>query len=377
MEFAYALLVISSAFIFIIIIRLINSLRKFNINKLASPPEMLEELPSVSICIPARNERHAMTACLERVLASTYPKIEIIVLDDESSDNTSVLIKSFAHAGVRFVEGSPLPEGWLGKNHALNSLLSEASGTYLIFMDVDTLVDPETIGQLVAYAESEKSKAVSVLPVRDDGYRVSAIFGTLRYFWEIIAHSSTRPAASGGVWMINRKSFMQDFSGFDRLKNQIQPESIVAKHYSETDEYRFLISSKSIGLSYEKKWQSQVDTSIRLLYPFSGASLIGVLLLATLLLILAYPGLALFIGVFTADWLLSLTAFLAYTLSCVMYGIYLYRVRTRGWLLGSLVWPYVAVQELIVLLSSYFQYKTDKVSWKGRPIRSSVGLGRR
>ena len=64
-----------------------------------------------------------MNDCLERVVASTYPKLEIIVLDDHSQDNTSALIKSFAHKGVRFVEGTKLPEGWLGKNHALQLLL--------------------------------------------------------------------------------------------------------------------------------------------------------------------------------------------------------------------------------------------------------------
>ncbi|HEY5695544.1 MAG TPA: glycosyltransferase, partial [Candidatus Saccharimonadales bacterium] len=46
----------------------------------------ISELPTVSVCIPARNERHAMTQCLERVLASTYQKLEVIVFDDSSDD---------------------------------------------------------------------------------------------------------------------------------------------------------------------------------------------------------------------------------------------------------------------------------------------------
>ena len=77
------------------------------------------DLPSVTVCIPARNEQHALTDCLQRVLSSTYQKLEIIVLDDVSGDDTSALIKSFASEGVRFVRGSQLAEGWLGKNHAL------------------------------------------------------------------------------------------------------------------------------------------------------------------------------------------------------------------------------------------------------------------
>ena len=69
-----------------------------------------QDLPTVSVCISARNETHAMTQCLERIVASDYPKLEVIVLDDGSRDNTSLLIKSFAHAGVRFIEGSSLPD---------------------------------------------------------------------------------------------------------------------------------------------------------------------------------------------------------------------------------------------------------------------------
>jgi hypothetical protein len=49
------------------------------------------------------------------------------VFNDQSGDNTSFLIKSFAHAGVRFIDGSPLPEGWLGKNFAQHHLYRESS----------------------------------------------------------------------------------------------------------------------------------------------------------------------------------------------------------------------------------------------------------
>src|SRR5690606_9393006 len=169
--------------------RLARAYRQFTVKMNLTSATLLADLPSVSVCIPARNETHAMTECLERVIASNYPKIEIIVLDDSSVDDTSVLIKSFAHSGVRFVEGSPLPDGWLGKNHALEGLLKEASGRYVFFMDVDTKISPFTISQLVAYAASEDATMVSVLPRRNDGWRMSVIWTTLRYFWEIIFHT--------------------------------------------------------------------------------------------------------------------------------------------------------------------------------------------
>ncbi|MCD8561812.1 glycosyltransferase, partial [Candidatus Saccharibacteria bacterium] len=115
------------------------------------------DMPSVSVCIPARNEQHALADCLQRVIASTYERLEIIVLDDVSGDDTSALIRSFAQDGVRFVQGKALPPGWLGKNHALQGLLEEASGSYVLFMDVDTRLEPQAIEHLVRYAQSHRA----------------------------------------------------------------------------------------------------------------------------------------------------------------------------------------------------------------------------
>ena len=153
-----------------IIIRLQRALDTYKIKKNYTAAI---EAPSVSVCIPARNETHAMAQCLERVLASDYKKLEIIVFDDSSTDDTSILVRSFAHAGVRFVPGTALPEGWLGRNHALEVLAREASGTYVVFMDVDTNITPTTISQLVGYMMTENLVMASVLPGRSDTGRAS------------------------------------------------------------------------------------------------------------------------------------------------------------------------------------------------------------
>ncbi|HRQ86947.1 MAG TPA: glycosyltransferase family 2 protein, partial [Candidatus Saccharibacteria bacterium] len=160
--------------------------RHFKMKQLITTADTLEDLPSVTVCIPARNEMHAMAECLDKIIASTYPKMEIIVLDDSSEDNTSNLIKAYAHAGVRFVSGGDLPQGWLGKNYALNVLASKASGHYVLFLDVDIRVDKGSVGQLVSYMKQEKASMISVLPRRDDGMRASVIFSSLRYFWELL-----------------------------------------------------------------------------------------------------------------------------------------------------------------------------------------------
>ena len=89
-------------------IRLYRSMKR---SRLPDDVPAAVDVPSVSVCIPARNETHAMAECLERVLASDYPKLEILVFDDNSADDTSTIIRSFAQEGVRFVAGTELPEG--------------------------------------------------------------------------------------------------------------------------------------------------------------------------------------------------------------------------------------------------------------------------
>lgn len=353
----------------IFVFRLMFAFKHFTMKTNVSVPSMLKDLPSVTVCLPARNEKDAMTQCLERVIASRYPKLEIIVLDDSSADNTSILIKSFARAGVRFVEGSDLPAGWLGKNHALQELLEESSGTYILYMDVDTHIEPDTIGELVAYAQSEKADMVSVLPRREDGWRTSVLLSTLRYFWAIILHRQSHPAVASSAWLINRRALVE-VGGVELYKDDVQPEARIAATFSARNAYRFIIGTPLIGVSYEKKWQSQIDTSVRLLFPLLGKNMMLAILTVVFLLLLQTPLIALAVGLFDGWTLVQSVALWQLCLFVALYGMYLGVVWRRAWWFGALLWPVVLTQEIIVLIISVIRYKRQTVTWKGRSITS-------
>lgn len=334
----------------------------------------LDDLPSVSVCIPARNETHVMTQCLERVLASSYPKMEVIVLDDSSVDDTSILIKSFAHSGVRFVEGAPLPEGWLGKNHALRELLREASGSYVVFMDVDTHISPFTIEQLVAYARNEKAAMVSVLPRRSQLFRMSSLGATLRYFWTLLFHSKAAPAVSSSLWLVERAALSEnERRGFaDEMAEVVRPEFTLAKRFSKEHRYRFLVGSNDIAVSYEKKWSSQIETAIRLLYPMVGGHFLQALAATLILAAVLLPFVILIVvGVMRPSHgvVLGSIAGGVCLLWFAVYGRYLATTWPRWWYLGVLFFPYSVLQECILLWVSVYRYATHTITWKGRPIR--------
>lgn len=352
---------------FVMLSKLLWAVRTFRQHTFLTDKSILSEQPSVSVCIPSRNETHAMTECLEKVIASTYPKFEIIVSDDHSHDNTPTLIKSFAHEGVRFVKTDQLPAGWLGKNHTLQHLANEASGSIILFLDVDTRIEPETIEELVAYMVNQSADMVSVLPRREDGWRFSTIFSPLRYFWELLFHSKTAPASSSNAWMI-KKDVLASLEGFNNYRHAIQPETSIAADISRSGTYRFLIGTSMIGVNYEKKWRSQISTSVRLLYPLSGGRLIGGLLAMSGLVLLTLPLLYCLKGVMfgwgVEQWI-SLSIIGMYQ---ILYGVYTFHVWKKGWLIGALLWPLIIVQETLAMIVSIERYIRGAVTWRGRPI---------
>lgn len=330
-----------------------------------------DELPSVSVCIPARNEQHALTDCLQRVLNSTYPKLEILVLDDDSVDNTPALINSFASEGVRFVRGAKPTGGWIGKNLAHQRLLEEASGTYVLFLDVDTALSPTAIENLVRYSLSSGVSMVSVLPRREDNWRFSVVASSMRFFWEVIFQRRLSPATASNAWLIRREVLLSRFDGFNSMKNIVQPESKIAGELVKSNEYKFLVGTKEFGVAFEKKWRSQLMTGVRIVFPILGKQIA----LAAVAIIDMAVFLVPFIVVATsALWPethapLILVNLLLCAIFCGLYGFYAKQVWNKGWILGAILWPFVLIQEILIVIVSIIKYSRRTITWKGRPIQ--------
>lgn len=331
------------------------------------------DLPSVTVCIPARNEQHALTDCLQRVIASGYERLEIIVLDDVSGDDTSALIKSFASEGVRFVKGSQLEDGWLGKNHALQGLLKEASGSYVLFMDVDTVLAPNAVENMVRFALSHRASMVSVLPRREDGWRASVVASPLRYLWELLFWRRDWPATASNAWLIRREVLETRFGGFMAFKNVVQPEATIAAELSKTAEYQFLVGTKTFGVAYEKKWRSQLATSVRLLYPFlDKRPMLAVAAVLGLSLLLAPAAVLLYAIWAPVSIFLIILSGILYGGFVALYGAYARQVWRHGWVVAALLWPFIVLQEIILIIASGIQYGRRTVKWKGRVIQPEV-----
>jgi len=122
--------------------------------------------PSVAILIPARNEEGAIRACVASALASVGANIEVIVLDDGSTDRTAAIVQDLSRqdARVRLVAAPPLPPGWNGKQHACHVLATLTEHPILLFIDADVRLAPEGAARLAAALANSGVDLVSAVP---------------------------------------------------------------------------------------------------------------------------------------------------------------------------------------------------------------------
>ncbi len=339
-------------------------------------PTRRGDLPTVTLAIPARNETMALAGCLDAALQSDYQKLEILVLDDCSHDNTSHLIKSYAHAGVRFMQGDAPSSGWLGKTNAYSQLAKEASGDIIFFMGVDTRPHPETISRMVAYLDAHKLDMVSVLPRLDVPFSAAALLQNLRYFWQVVLPLTRRRVpVSSEAWAI-RRSVLAALGGFSGVKHKIIPEGSFARRLMTHNRYHFVIANRILPMEFIKSWRSGQNTAVRLLYPTLKRQPLQTMA-ATLLLSVCgiLPFFVSFLShTFSVTWWLAITTSLLYVL---LYASVLWHIQARWWWLSLWLLPFVLIQEIILILVSMIRYEFGTVDWKGRNVCYPVLLHKR
>ena len=117
-----------------------------------------EDCPRMSLIFAARDEEEKLPAALASLAALDYPNLEIIAVDDRSTDATARILDDFAAAHERFrvVHVAELPCGWLGKPHALQRAYEASSGDWLVFTDADVRFKPEVLRRSVTIAREKK-----------------------------------------------------------------------------------------------------------------------------------------------------------------------------------------------------------------------------
>ena len=136
------------------------------------PPEPDSESDyGISILIPARNEEKNIGPAVRAALASEGADVEVVVLDDHSTDRTASIVREIAETDPRLrLESAPeLPSGWCGKQHACARLAEHASHELILFVDADVVMDPRAPARLASFLRSRKAGLVSAFPHQETG----------------------------------------------------------------------------------------------------------------------------------------------------------------------------------------------------------------
>jgi hypothetical protein len=137
-----------------------------NLRRYRAPGVAMGEVARVAVLIPARNEETNIAACVESVLASAGVTLEVLVLDDASTDRTAEIVSAIAgrDARVRLVATRELPAGWNGKQHACWLLAQETRAELMLFLDADVRLERDAVARCVAEMRVRKVALLSGFP---------------------------------------------------------------------------------------------------------------------------------------------------------------------------------------------------------------------
>ncbi len=202
------------------------------------PRESLDQRPLVSILIPARNEEKNIGNILSDLEGLSYDHLEIIVFDDDSTDDTKQIVQAFQQkdSRIRLLSGTGLPEGFTGKNHACHQLSLGAGGDYYLFLDADVRIKGALLEQALLLMKQEDLALLSIFPVQvmqTFGEKISVPLMNwilLSLLPLLLIRKSKRPslAAANGQFMLFPALIYKKFQFHQRFKgNRVEDVAII------------------------------------------------------------------------------------------------------------------------------------------------------
>jgi len=323
----------------------------------------------VSVIIPARNEEANLQRCLQSLVAQTAPPLELIVVDDHSTDRTRSIAQSFPT--VRVLEADPLPDGWSGKSNACWTGAKLAKGKWLLFTDADTRHAINSVEQGFREAESNHAALLSYSPQQEvfgflERAVMPVIFAELAktYRPKEVSDPTSPAAAANGQYLLIRRDVYDAVGGHAAVAHAILEDVELAKLVKRAGyKLQFRVSdavSTRMYRTFGQMWEGWTK-NLALLFPHPlrlacrRAIEFGLILLC---------GVATVVSLVDNDWIgVAINGLLV----AVPLFFFFRRIRSAhfDWMSNS-----VAISGLplfaILLLNSYISHKSGKVRWKGR-----------
>ncbi len=344
-----------------------------------------QNLPFVSILVPARNEEAKIERCLDSLLLQDYPNFELVVIDDRSTDRTGEIIESYAKrdSRVKYVRGKDAPTGWIGKCNALAHAVGYASGDWYIFTDADTCHEKNSIRDAVAYSISNKTDLVSFVPMQELGS-----------FWEKLVmptllssfvlgdpfHSVNNPRAKRayayGQYIICRRTSYDALGGHQSVRDEIVEDHAIARVFKENG-YKILVAdgktlySVRMYTDLESMWQGWTKNLYSLIdsHVFN---LFAIILLLNFVLVAPFLELIAVANMWVQAEISPLLPPITILVIAQLFILVLWFRRTADHRAGTKWWhffwlPFGCLSVSVLQLhAAYLVLSGSKVNWKGR-----------
>ena len=341
------------------------------------------EWPDVVVIIPARNEAETIEMVAKSHLENEYQgKLDLIVVDDQSSDGTGDLVRALGSNRAHVIAGKDLPNGWSGKlwavNHglaAVNEIAPNAS--YVLLTDADIEHAPGTLSKLVSKAVQEEQAMVSIMAMLDArGFWGGLLMPAFIFFFQklypfpaINNPTSKIGGAAGGCMLIERKA-LDEIGGVETIKGDLIDDCALGKALKDPKG-----AKRSIWLGFDDGIVSLRDNrELHTIWKMVARTAFTQLQFSSLLLVGAVIGMALTYLVAPIAFLtLSLHgSILASTLGALAYlGMTLaYTPTLRRYkksALWALILPLSAIVYMMMTISSALNHWRGRGgAWKGR-----------
>jgi len=216
--------------------------------------------PKLSVIVPACNEAEHIEDAVRTLLRQDYPELEIILVNDRSTDNTAEIVDRLASedARIQTVHIDTLPDGWLGKVHALHQGGKKSSGDWLLFSDADIHFTAGLLRKAIAYVQQEKVDHLALLPnVILKRFWLSVAVRTFGLLFllttrasEINKPNSQHPIGIGAFNLVKREA-LDRTPGFEWLRLEVVDDfglGVMLKNASAQS--RFAMADKDLSLSW-------------------------------------------------------------------------------------------------------------------------------
>lgn len=330
--------------------------------------------------VPARNEERQIEQCIRSLLSQRYPRFEVVVVDDRSTDRTPEILDALAaqDSRLRAIRGEALPDGWVGKPWALAQGARAARGAWLLFTDADTQHHPLASSSAMRYALAKDAKFLSLLPTQRFETSAERVF-LPTILWMIAFGIGSLDAINdpkrldaaifNGQYILCERSALETIGGHERVRAGIAEDYDLARIVKRDGRFRSLLVGAN-DLVFTRMYRSFAE----IWNGFSKNLYLGVrerpwqlpLALVMLAAISPLPELALLRAVKRRDYrtIAAMVTAIASTAAAAEFGMR----RSRFPKGSGLFFPIGAAAMLAILVNSAIAHRTGKVHWRGRNI---------